>query len=221
MKIISIKVKSSKTNQIFWVELEGEADNRLQKYFVKNKFNKPNLFELHSEVIVKYGLATNLEVEQDTFLKYLEESEYLIALNVATTYLASRLKTTKQLKDYLYKKEYKTNTINKVVDKLKEYKVLNDDYYAEMYINSNENKMTKRAMQNKLASKGIKKEDYEECLQEVNDRDLVVQIAQKFMRTKSHTKENYEKLVRHLSYKGFNFDDIKFALNHFKFEENE
>jgi len=219
MKIISIKLKSSKSNQVFWVELEGDCSCKLQQYFVKNRFNKPNLFELHSEVIVKYSLATNLEIDENKFLILLEESEYLIALNTATTYLSSRLKTIKQLKDYLYLKGYKSQTINKVIDKLEEYNVLNDDFYAECFVKSNENKLTKRAIENKLSSKGIKKDTMEQVLSEVSDRDLVVPIAQKFMKNKEKSKENFEKLSRHLAYKGFNFDDIKFALNYFKFEE--
>ena len=84
MKIYSIKLKSKNNTNIFIVETNmGE-------------------YTFFSDVIVKYSLSEK-EIEDDVFYTALKESEVLIATNLAMKYLGSRLKTEKQLREYLLK----------------------------------------------------------------------------------------------------------------------
>jgi len=201
MKIESIKLKSKKSSTEFNVIANGE------------------LFLIHSDIIAKYSITTNSEVDDLVFKECVTESDYLFCLNKATNYINSKLKTTKQLKDYLYLKGYKTPTINRVIDKLNEYKILNDDYFAEMFVKSNQNKMSKKSIENKLATKGVKKEIYSSFTSEVDDKNLCIKLSEKFMKNKENKKENFEKLMRHLQYKGFIFDAINSALRTLKYKK--
>ena len=203
MKINSIKLKSNRNSNIFIIEADEQQ------------------FEFHSDVIVKFGIATNAEIENDIFQKAKEESDYIICLNTANNYLGASLKTGKQLKDYLIKKSFSKKIVDRVLEKLKEYGVVNDKIYASAFVNSNENKFSKRMLQQKLLSKGVKKEEFEESLNECNDRELCVTFANKFMKNKLMDDKTKEKLIRHLQYKGFNFDDIIFALNKLKINIDE
>ena len=117
MIVEKISLKSSRNPNIFIVEIDGE------KYI------------LHSEIIVKYGIATNSEVELDKLQEVVFESDVMIATNLAMNYVSSKLITTKQLKDYLYGKGYKSAVISKVIDKFNEYGVLNDENFATSYVN--------------------------------------------------------------------------------------
>ena len=175
----------------------------------------------HSDAIVKFGICSNSEIDDSIFNKAKEESDYIICLNTANNYLGANLKTQKQLKDYLTKKQFTKETIYKVLDKLNEYGVINDKTFANAFINSNQNKFSKRIMQQKLISKGIKKEEFDETLAEYNDRELCVTFATKFMKNKIMDDKTKEKLLRHLQYKGFNFDDIMYALNKLKINIDE
>ena len=203
MRIESIKLKSNRNSNIFVVLASGEEHI------------------LHSDAIVKFGICSNSEIDSKTFEKAKEESDYIICLNTATNYLGANLKTKKQLKDYLTKKQFDKKIITKVLEKLTEYGVVNDKTFATAFIKSNENKFSKRVMQQKLMTKGVKKEEFEETIAECNDRELCVKFAVKFMKNKTLDDKTKEKLLRHLQYKGFNFDDINFALNKLKinFEE--
>ena len=198
MRIESIKLKSNRNSNIFIVVAEGEE------------------YILHSDAIVKFGICSNSEIDLSVFQKAKEESEYIICLNTANNYLGANLKTKKQLKDYLVKKQFTKETIGKVLDKLNEYGVINDKTFANAFIGSNQNKFSKRVMQQKLLSKGVKKEEFDECLTQCNDRELCVTFATKFMKNKIMDDKTKEKLLRHLQYKGFNFDDIMYALNKLK-----
>ena len=111
MEIYSLKLKSSKNTNIFVLSTSvGEV-------------------QIHSDIIVKYGLAVG-EFDDAKFELAKQESDQIIALNLVTKFLSSSMKTEKQIKDYLYKKEFKYKTINLVVEKLKEYKLVDDKIFA-------------------------------------------------------------------------------------------
>ena len=190
MLIEKIALKSSRNPNIFIVEISGE------KYII------------HSDIIVKYGLITGAEIEQDKLTEVIFESDVMIATNLAMNYIASKLITTKQLKDYLYGKGYKSNVISKVIDKFNEYGVLNDETFASAFVNIKQHSLSKRAIENKLMQKGVNKEITKTCLEDFDDYEVAINTAEKFMKTKDYTEENITKLLRHLSYKGFDYETI-------------
>lgn len=201
MLIEKISLKSSRNPNIFIVNIDGEE------------------YVLHSEVIVKFGLATNGEIDIDKLQEIVLESDIIIATNLAMNYVSSKIITTKQLKDYLYGKGYKSGVINKVVDKFKEYGVLNDENFASSFVAVKHNSLSKRAIENKLMQKGVNKEIAISCLEDFDDYQVAIKMAEKFMKTKPYSEENVNKLLRHLSYKGFDYDTINKVLNNLKNKE--
>jgi regulatory protein len=198
MLIEKISLKTSRNPNIFIVQIDGE--NQI----------------LHSEIIVKYGLSTGAEIEQDKLIEVVFESDVMIATNLAMNYVSSKLITTKQLKDYLYGKGYHANVVNKVIDKFNEYGVLNDENFATSYVGIKQHSLSKRALEQKLMQKGVNKDIAKNCLEEFDDYDVAIKTAEKFMKTKEFTEENTTKLLRHLSYKGFDYDVINKVLNNLK-----
>jgi len=201
MEILSFKLKSKNNSNIFVVETDSGE------------------YIFHSETIVKFGLAKG-KVEENRFFQAKDESDELVALGIGMKYAASNIKTEKQIKDYLYKKEFSKPIVEKVVEKLKEYKVIDDKAYAEMYIRSNTN-FSKRKAQQKLSSFGVKKELTDEVTEQVDDEDTCLKNAQKFMRGKVMDKKTQEKLIRRLIYLGYNWDTIKKVLNNLNIEFEE
>ncbi|MBQ7797607.1 MAG: RecX family transcriptional regulator [Clostridia bacterium] len=198
MLVEKISLKSSRNPNIFIVEINSE------KYI------------LHSEIIVKYGIATNTEIEQDKLTEVVFESDVMIATNLAMNYISSKLITTKQLKDYLRGKGYKSNVITKVIDKFNEYGVLNDENFAHAFVSVKQNSLSKRAIEQKLMQKGVNKDIASSCLEEFDDLEVAIRTAEKFMKTKDYNEDNINKLLRHLSYKGFDYDTINKVLNNLK-----
>ena len=202
MIIEKISLKSSRNPNIFVVVVDGE------KYI------------LHSEIIVKYGISTNGEISQEKLQEVVYESDVMIATNLAMNYVSSKLITTKQLKDYLRGKGYKSNVVSKVIEKFNEYGVLNDENFATSYVSVKQHSLSKRAIEQKLMQKGVNKEVALSCLEEFDDLDVAIRTAEKFMKNKDYTEENITKLLRHLSYKGFDYDTINRVLNKFKYDIN-
>jgi len=198
MLIEKISLKSSRNPNIFIVEIDGEK------------------YTMHSEIIVKYGIATNAEISQEKLQEVVFESDVMIATNLSMNYVSSKLISAKQLKDYLRGKGYKGDVITKVVDKFNEYGVINDENFASSYINIKQHSMSKRALEQKLMQKGVNKEITKNYLDEFDDYEVAVRMAEKFMRSKEWTEENVTKLLRHLSYKGFDYDTINKVINNLK-----
>ena len=197
MEIINLKLKSKNNANLFICSTDiGE-------------------FELHSDVIVKSSIKAG-EFEEQKFMQAVQESSEIIAFNIATKYISSKLKTEQQIKDYLYKKDYHKQTVDAVLEKLKEYKIIDDKTYAEAYAKSNPN-FSKNKLKQKLFLNGIKSQIVDESLTEIDDEKSCLKNAEKFLRNKVVDKPTVEKLIRRLQGMGYNWDTIKSTLNAIKF----
>lgn len=201
MKIIKISLKSKRNPNIFNVETDSE------------------IYEIHSDIIVKNSIKLG-EVENEIFFNSVNESAELIAFNICTKYISSRLKTEKQIKDYLYKHEYKKSVVDAVIEKLKNYGIIDDKLYVESYIKSNAN-FSKNKVKQKLKIAGVKDENFEVQLDDICDENSCIKHAQKFFKTREINKQNIDKLIRRLSGMGYNWDTIKSVLNQLKIEAEE
>ena len=198
MKILSLKLKSKKDANVFVASTDiGEYD-------------------LFSEIIVKYSLG-NGEIDDEKFKRAVKESMEKIAFNVAVKYASSKLKTEKQIRDYLYKKEFKKATILPVIEKLKEYGVIDDKIYMESYIKSNPN-FSKNKLKQKLIMSGISKDLIDEKLNDLEDEDSCLTNAKKFLKNKIMDKKTREKLIRRLTYLGYSWDSINSVLKTINFD---
>ena len=198
MEILNLKLKSKTNAHVFICSTDvGE-------------------FELHSDIIVKNHINVG-NFDDEKFYQSVQESGEIIAFNLATKYISSRLKTEQQIKDYLYKKEYHKETVDFVIEKLKTYKIIDDNTYAESYIKSNPN-FSKNKLKQKLFSSGIKSQIVEESLTEVDDLTSCKKNAEKYLRNKAIDKQTIDKLIRRLQGMGYTWETIKSTLNYLKYE---
>ena len=199
MKILSLKLKSKKDANVFVASTDiGEYD-------------------LFSEIIVKYSLGVG-EIDDEKFKRAVKESMEKIAFNVAVKYASSKLKTEKLIRDYLYKKEFKKATILPVIEKLKEYGVIDDKIYMESYIKSNPN-FSKNKLKQKLIMSGVSKDLIDEKLNDLEDEDSCLTNAKKFLKNKIMDQKTREKLIRRLTYLGYSWDSINSVLKTLNFDE--
>jgi len=171
-------------------------------------------YQLHSDIIVKHGIKVG-EVDDNSFFNAIEESACLIGYNLVLKYVGAGIKTEKQIKDYLYRKEYQRIIIDRIIEKLKEYKIIDDKVYADTYIRSNPN-FSKMKIRQKLSAGGVKSELIDESIEPIDDFASGIKHAEKFMRNKEYTRENIDKLIRRLTYLGYHWDTINKVLNQLK-----
>ncbi len=173
------------------------------------------------EAVIKHQLKVNLEITREQLDDIIKENSYSEAFSKALGYVSKALKTKRQVKDYLLKKGYEESIVWQVIDKLKEYKYVDDVEYSKRYIESFSSAQGKRLVEYKLMTKGIRKEDialaYEEL--SVNYVESAVTVAKKHMKNKEKTKENILKTYRYLIGKGFSYDEAQSAISTFSEEE--
>ena len=201
MIIESISLKSKRNPNVFNVETDV------------------GIFEIHSDIIVKNGIKLG-EINDEIFYSSVQDSSEIIAFNLCVKYISSRLKTEKQIKDYLYKHEYKKTTVDKVVEKLKNYGIVDDKIYVDSYIKSNSN-FSKNKVKQKLFSVGVKSENMDTQLEDIDDFESAIKHAEKFFKTKEINKQNLDKIIRRLSGMGYSWDTIKSVLNKLKIDTDE
>ncbi|MBE7087462.1 MAG: hypothetical protein E7369_04090 [Clostridiales bacterium] len=169
------------------------------------------------ETAYKFGLKNDMEITAEKLSEIVSEGERTDAMNKAVQYVSKTLKTKKQVKTYLLGKGYQDSTVYYVIDKLKEFKYIDDVEYSKRYIESNKSS-GRRLIEYKLMMKGVRKEDifaaYDSVEIPANENALAV--AKKHIKNKELSKENLSKTYRYLVGKGFSYEETEYALSKLK-----
>lgn len=148
--------------------------------------------------------------------------------NFALRFLSYRPRSEKEIRDKLKIKYQKSNIgnltllIDKVIQKLKEKKFINDEEFAKGWIESRQRfkPRSSRLIKIELKQKGIDQELIEQLFadrgsQVVDDLENAKKLVEKRIgRLRGLNKQKiYEKLGRHLASKGFSWNTIKKSID--------
>lgn len=182
-------------------------------------------FGLYKETIYHFGLRTKDELDDKKIEELKSYDEINFGKKVAYRFLNFKPRSEKEVRTKLKGHKLSDESIDKILDSLKEFKFINDEQYAKMYIESRVSLKPegRRSLKIKLAQKGIGKETSEKTVEENYTEetefhkalDLVTKYKKK---VKAKTPiEKKQKCYRHLLSKGFSYDLINRVL---KVEEN-
>ena len=169
--------------------------------------------DLSIEQIVKYKIKENTEINYDKFKEILFEDNKKEAFNKALDIISFKDNTTYEIRNKLYKKGYDDIIISDVLKKLKEYNFIDDNKYAQSYVNSclTYKKYGKNKIIYMLKQKGISSS----IISNLNfNNDLEFETAKNVFYKKLSSLDKYdnnkkkEKLYRHLSSKGYSSEVI-------------
>lgn len=162
---------------------------------------------LSMDVVVKYSLKVGSEIDIDYLVNVVYESEKIRIFNKCLNYIGSSYKTAKQVREYLKRKDYDDKLISETILKLKEYKILDDENYTEVYISTYKNKYGNTMLRKKLSEKGVSKDIVDEYLKENGvDEEIVYNLALKKLGQKPATYDNMSKVMRFLVSRGWDYD---------------
>lgn len=203
-------------SEITSIEVQKKDDRRANLY-LDDKFYAGVSIEL----IMRHQLKKGMEVDREFLDEIILEDEKVKALDKAVKYIGSTLKTTRQIRDYLRKKEYNSQTIDYVISKMIEYKYLDDTAYAKAFISTYSNKYGKMKLISALKSKGVSDSVIDEVFasDDLKIDDSIDKTAEKYLKNKIKNNDTFMKLSRFLYSRGYEFDDIKSCINRLKGEE--
>lgn len=178
-------------------------------------------FGVEMLTVMKLGLKIGQEVSEQKLQEAIFDSEKSVAFEKAMDYLSRSMKTQKQITDYLYKKGYTSAVVHYVVDKLVDYKYVDDAAYARVYVEQNGKTKGNRRLQQELQQKGISREQAEEfaCLSKDVSYKSALSLAQKYMKNKAADLKTLQKLQRYLLLRGYDFDTVNGIIRTFKSDD--
>ena len=189
-------------------------DKRRCNIFVDGRF----YCGLTLECAVKNRLKVGQSVTENYLSDIQLESEKDSALDKALTHVSATRKTEKQVRDFLSGKGYLSAVIEHVIAKMRGYNFLNDNEYAENYVECAANKKGARLIKMELKKRGVADEDIDAALDNVDSQtqeDAARKILQKYMRGKTADQATLQKAFRYLMGKGFDCETAKKALKAF------
>lgn len=135
-------------------------------------------------------------------------SQVQFAFDLGANYVLSRQKTSRQVIDYLINKDYQVEVAEDAVARLRELHLIDDEAYAQAYIESFHGERGQRYLEQKLWERGIRSVNLPE-----EDPEIVCRILEKKWGISgiSEAKERL-KAQNFLVSRGFSYDTIRKAL---------
>jgi regulatory protein len=182
-------------------------------------------FSLDIFQVAELGLRVGKEYDEETLVKLEVESQFGKTYARALEFCLMRPHSSKEVRDYLYRKtrdmRTKTGGIKKgvspevtkrVFNRLAEKGYVNDEKFARYWVENRNLKkgVSKRKLQAELQSKGVDSSIIERLLAE-SDRSDDDELA-KIIHKKRHRYPDRQKFMMYLARQGFDFDTIKRTL---------
>jgi len=178
--------------------------------FVDGKYT----FSLTLNEVLAYKLKKDLEVTEADIEMYKKLSADGKLRARVYEWLMGRPHSTKELRDYLYKKKTDTDLQEKLILEFSQNGMLNDQRYAEWAVERLDRKQkSKRAIANELRAKGIDAETIQSVIsnEHANDAVHLQSLIQKLQARPRYSDP--KKLTAYLISKGFSYEDIKQSLS--------
>jgi len=193
------------------IEYQKNNKDRVNIY-LDDKFE----FGIDLNIMIKYSLSKNMELDDEFITKILIEEDKIKAYNYAVTILSRSAKSEKELRRKMFEKGYEPEFIDITIDKLKINKYIDDDDYSDRFIHDkiNFSKYGKRKIKEALNNKGIDRQTIEEKLSLISADDEIsraLTLGEKKLNslTKEDKLKKYMKLSNFLIGKGFEYETVK------------
>ena len=184
-------------------------------------------YTLYEDVILKYDLLIK-DVNEKDLAKFLEENKRYEAYYIALKYIKTKLRTRKEIEEYLSKKDYNDFDIDYAVARLEQEKYIDERVYAKSYIldainlkNIGPNKIVME-----LTNLGIDKNivlDELSIFTNYIEEEKVYKYIEKSIKN-NHNKSSYilkNKIKQNLINLGYNPNIINKYLNEYNIDDNE
>ncbi len=172
-------------------------------------------FSLSESELLTQGLKIGQEFDTQRFeniqLAAREDKAYSRAIDL----LARRARSTWEMQEYLRRKEYETELIDKILSKLSSRGLLDDQQFAKSWVYSRRllKSISQRRLMQELQQKRISQDIISEVLagDETDEKKVLKQLIAKKRGQARYQDE--QKLTAYLLRQGFNYDDVKAAMN--------
>jgi len=202
----------SETKTVTSITRQKGRQNRVS-IFLDDKYS----FGLSLEVAHEFNIHKGQELTAQEISIINEFELFHKAINTALRYVSYRPRSESEIRTRLRRQKYDSAIINKVLDKLKQQRVVDDLSFAEFWKDSREffSPRSKRMIKLELRRKGVTDEVAERTTSDVDDQAGAYKAALK----KANSLKNLEfdkfqkKLFSFLHNRGFGYQIIRPTIN--------
>lgn len=197
------------------ITTQKKNKERYNVFLIEN--NKEEFaFSVDETILIEYHLHKGLELDKATVNELMEKDTMQKAYNMVIHYLSYRMRTEKEIEDYLEKKEVSEIHIPPIMKKLTEKKFINDEEFANSFVRTRISTSEKGpgVIQKELLDKGVPKNIIEEAIHQYTYKEqyhkaLKLLEKKSTQQTKHSHRERIQRLQNHLLQKGFTQEVVK------------
>lgn len=203
---------------------------KVQAQKAKNRFNiyinDEYAFPVDDNLLVQYRLIKGKELTKEEIEELREKGELSKGYQAALHYLNFKMRSEKEIVDYLKKKEHQS--IEPIIEKLKTNRLINDEEYAKSFVRTNSLLKLEgpKKIERTLFTKGLSKGDVLTGLDEYSgdkQQENASKLAEKVVnrqRNKS-SREMTQKIREQLMTHGFDSDVIQTTLDELEIDQSD
>ncbi|MRH44655.1 recombination regulator RecX [Aquibacillus halophilus] len=196
--------------------------------FLKNGQSEDYGFSVDEDILIQFHLRKGLELDKETTEQLLKKDSIHKTYSLTINFLSYRMRSTKEIREYLIKKEVEQEQIEVVIKRLLSEGLLNDKEFAEALVRTRVQTTSKGPMlvKKELIDKGILMTVADEALSFYTYEDQF-EKATKWLEKKirSSGKKSFRQQVQSiqqtLMQKGFTQDIIKDVLANIEDEKDD
>lgn len=194
----------------------------------KNKYNvylsNGEVITLDERTITENELLLKKEINKELYDKVNRESRVYELVDIAIKYISVRLRSVKEIKDYLKKKETDEELIENAINKLIKLGYLNEDRFTKAFINDKLNftSMGDYKIKMELQNLGIPYDIIENNISLI-DGNIIEEKMKKIVEKDLRKNKKYSgsilknKIYNHLVSAGFSKEKVLTILNNYDF----
>lgn len=178
--------------------------------FVDEKY----AFSLSSDALLDARLTIGREIDESELVAFKKLSSDDKAYGLALAYIARRMRSEGELRDYFRRKEYDQARADELIQRLQQSRWINDADFAGRWVENRrqlKNSSTKK-LRLELRQKHISSDIIDQVLVDTQDDE---QVALRALVEKKRRQTRYQedqKLMAYLARQGFSYNNIKSAL---------
>ena len=194
----------------------------------KNKYNvylsNGEVLNLQEQVITENELLLKKEISQELYNKLVRDNKIYELMEMAVKYISIRLRSIKEIKDYLLKKGGSNNEVEDAVQKLIESGYLDDDRFTKAFIKDKLKFTTigDHKIKMQLNNLGVSTSIIEDNMDKI-DNNIIEEKIKKIIEKDKKTNKKYSgqilknKIYNHLLNQGYSQDKVITIINTYDF----
>ncbi|GAF22532.1 regulatory protein RecX [Bacillus sp. JCM 19047] len=149
------------------ITMQKKAKQRYNIFVLDRQIERYS-FSVDEDILIKYNLRKGMELDEDAMKEIAEADEAKKTFHLAIHYLSFRMRSEKEIKEYLVKKEREESHIAQAIQRLNAEGLIDDLAFAHAFVRSkvNQSFIGPTKLKQQLLEKGVAEKHIECALSE-------------------------------------------------------